>query len=58
MRLFLNDHYQFGISDANYASGTIGVFAHSLSDTPVTINFSNLLVRGLIVAPATGSPAP
>ena len=58
MRLFLNDHYQFSISDANYASGTIGVFAHSLSDTPVTISFSDLVVRELSLVLTAGTPAP
>jgi hypothetical protein len=58
MRFFLNDHYQFGINDANYASGTIGVFAYSISDTPVTINFSDLAVRKLNASPAPGTTAP
>lgn len=58
MRLFLNDRYQFSINDVNYASGTIGVFAQAASDTPVTINFSDLIVRELNVTPPTRTPRP
>jgi len=58
MRLFLNGRYQFTIADPNYASGTLGVFAQSASDTPVTVSFSNLVVRQLDLMPPTKTPHP
>jgi hypothetical protein len=54
MRLFLNDRFQFSISDANYLSGSLGVFAQSAGDTPVTVTFSELVVRDVKYIP----PAP
>ncbi len=45
MRLFLNGRYQFSISNANYLTGTIGVFINSAGDTPVIVSFSDLSVR-------------
>ncbi|MCJ7432095.1 MAG: hypothetical protein MUO77_01265 [Anaerolineales bacterium] len=58
MRLFLNGRYQFTIADPNYASGTLGVFAQSASDTPVTVNFSNLIVQQIELVPPTKTPHP
>jgi hypothetical protein len=58
MRLFLNGRYQFTIADPNYASGTLGVFAQSASDTPVTVNFSDLVVQQIDLAPPTKTPHP
>jgi hypothetical protein len=58
MRLFLNGRYQFTIDDPNYASGTLGVFAFSASDTPVTVNFSDLVVRQIDLVPPTKTPHP
>jgi len=58
MRLFLNGRYQFTIADPNYAGGTIGVFAQSASDTPVTVNFSDLVVQQLDLVPPTKTPHP
>ena len=58
MRLFLNDRYQFSITDLNYASGTLGVFASSVTDTPVTVSFSDLTIHELTIAPPTKTPIP
>jgi hypothetical protein len=58
MRFFLNDRYQFSITDANYPGGTIGVFARAAADTPVTVNFTDLVVRELEIAPPTRTPVP
>jgi hypothetical protein len=52
LRLFLNDRFQFSIVDANYASGGLGVFAHSTGDTPVTVTFSDLRVRDVDDSPS------
>lgn len=59
MRLFLNGRFQFSITDQNYASGTIGVFAHAESeDTPVTVSFSDLTIQKLTLSPPTKTPRP
>ena len=58
MRFFLNGRYQFTIADPNYASGTLGVFAQSAADTPVTVSFSNLVVRQIDLLPPTKTPHP
>jgi hypothetical protein len=47
IRLFLNGRYQFSISDLNLSSGTVGVFARAAGDTPVTVAFSDLVVRSV-----------
>jgi hypothetical protein len=58
MRFFLNGRYQFSVSDRNYLSGTLGVFARSLGDTPVTVTFSDLVVSEVTYIPATRTPLP
>ncbi len=58
MRLFINGHYQFSINDASYASGTIGVFARSAGDTPVVVNFTDLVVQDVTFSPPTRTPLP
>ena len=58
MRLFLNGRYQFTIDDPNYASGTLGVFAFSASDTTVTISFSDLVVQQIDLVHPTKTPQP
>jgi len=45
MRLFLNGRYQFGISNPNYPSGTIGVFVNSADETPIIVSFSRLTLQ-------------
>lgn len=54
MRLFLNGRYQFTVRNANHPSGTLGVFVRAGGDTPVTINFSDLVVQDVDYVP----PAP
>jgi hypothetical protein len=44
MRFFVNDEYQFTVTDPLLPSGLLGVFARSASDMAVTVNFSNLVV--------------
>ncbi len=58
MRFFLNGRYQFSASDATYASGAIGAFAHSSADTPVTVTFSDLSVYAVSYASPTATPTP
>jgi len=58
MRLFLNGRYQFSITDFNLSSGTVGVFARASGDTPVTVAFSDLVVRSVGYTPPTRTPNP
>jgi hypothetical protein len=55
---FLNDHYQFSVSDKNYPAGALGVFAQSTGDTPVTVTFSNLIIYNVSYALPTATPHP
>ena len=45
MRFFLNGHHQFTVNDPVMPSGTLGVFVRASEDSPITISFSNLVVR-------------
>jgi hypothetical protein len=58
MRLFLNGRYQFTVRNPNYRSGTIGVFARAAGDTPVTINFSDLVIQEVDYAPPPATLTP
>lgn len=44
MRLFLNDRFQFSVTDVAFSSGAIGLFARGAGDTPVSVTFSDLTV--------------
>lgn len=56
LRFFLNDRYQFSAADFNLASGAVGVFVRAAGDTPVTVAFSDLLVRSVHYTPPTPTP--
>jgi hypothetical protein len=45
MRFFINDQFQFTVTDPLLKSGNLGVFARSMGETAVTVNFSDLIVR-------------
>jgi hypothetical protein len=47
MRLFLNDFYQFSVSDPVMPSGSLGFFVRASEDSPVTISFSDLIIRAV-----------
>jgi hypothetical protein len=47
MRFFLNGHYQFTADDPALPSGTLGVFVRASEDSPITISFSDLIVRAV-----------
>jgi len=47
MRFFINDQYQFTVTDPLLQSGNLGVFARSMGETAVTVNFSDLIIRQL-----------
>jgi len=58
LRFFLNRRYQFSATDFNLASGAVGVFARAAGETPVTITFSDLVVRSVDYLPPTKTPVP
>lgn len=58
MRLFLNGHYQFSVTDANYSSGALGVFVQSAGDSAVTVSFSDLSIQDVTFIPPTRTPQP
>jgi hypothetical protein len=47
MRFFINDQFQFEISDPMIPIGGIGVFARAAGETAVTVNFSDLVVYAI-----------
>lgn len=47
LRFFLNDVFQFSARDATFQTGKIGLFARQAADTPITVNYSNLVIRSI-----------
>ncbi len=47
MHFFINDQHQFTVSDPLLQSGNVGLFARSMGETAVTVNFSDLVVMKL-----------
>jgi hypothetical protein len=45
MRFFLNGHYQFTADDPTIPSGSLGVFVRASDDSPITVSFTDLIVR-------------
>ena len=45
MRFFVNDIYQFSVRDPLWTSGKIGLLARAAGSTPLTVSFSNLIIR-------------
>jgi hypothetical protein len=58
LRLFLNGRFQFAVNDASFGNGTIGLFASSSGDTPVTVNFTDLIVQDVNYSLPTRTPMP
>lgn len=59
LRFFINDVYQFSVSDPAFPRGLLGLYAQSAGSTALTVNFSNLIVQeisGVPVLPATPTP--
>jgi hypothetical protein len=57
-RFFLNDRYQFTVSDTNYPVGGVGVFVQAGGQTPAVVTFSDLAIFQLAADAAAGTPAP
>jgi len=47
LRFFLNDVFQFSARDSIFQSGKIGLFARQAADTPITVSYSNLVIRSI-----------
>ncbi len=47
MRFFLNGRYQFSVDDPVFPSGSLGFFVRASQDTPVTVSFTDLIVRAV-----------
>lgn len=47
LRVFLNGRFLFSARDPLFPSGRLGVYARSAGNTPVSISFSDLIVRRL-----------
>jgi hypothetical protein len=45
MQFFINDEFQFAVTDRVLHSGMIGIFARSAGETAVTVSFSDLIVH-------------
>jgi len=58
LRLFLNGRFQFAVNDASFGNGTIGLFASSSGDTPVTVNFTDLILQDVNYSLPTRTPLP
>jgi hypothetical protein len=58
LRLFLNGRFQFAVNDPSYSNGTVGFFARSAGDTPVTVNFTDLILQEVSFDLPTRTPLP
>lgn len=57
-RFFLNERYQFTVSDSNYAAGGVGVFVQAGGQTPAVVTFSDLAIYRLATNSGVLTPAP
>ncbi len=56
-RYFLNDRYQFAVTDKNYVAGGIGVFVEARGETPVVVTFADLRVYQLGLQDSSATPS-
>jgi hypothetical protein len=47
LRFFVNGYYQFGVRDPAWTGGTLGLFARSAADPPLSVSFSDLVVQAI-----------
>jgi hypothetical protein len=47
IRFFINDQYLFSIRDPVLGEGTLGVFVRTSGETAISVNFSDLVIRGV-----------
>jgi len=53
LRLFLNDRHQFSVRDPLFWQGTLGFFAQSDGNDPLTVSFAELVVYAVSAATPT-----
>ena len=58
MRLFLNDRYQFSVTDPKFPIGAFGVFVRSNGDEAVSVTFSDFDVYDVNYTLPTKTPLP
>jgi hypothetical protein len=58
MRFYLDDRYQFTVSDSALHSGTLGFFAYANGTTPVAVSFSDLKVYSVFYVSPTPTLTP
>jgi hypothetical protein len=58
MRLFLNDRYQFSVTDPKFPIGAFGVFVRSTGDEAVSVTFSDFEVYDVNYTLPTKTPLP
>lgn len=58
MRLFLNERFQFSVTEPTFPIGAFGVFVRSNGETPTTVLFSDLAVYDVNYTPPTKTPLP
>lgn len=47
LRFFLNGRYQFSVDDPVFPSGSLGFFVRAAGDTPITVSFTDLVIRAV-----------
>jgi hypothetical protein len=45
IRFFINGEYLFSISDTVLLEGALGAFVRTAGDEPMSVNFSDLVIR-------------
>jgi hypothetical protein len=58
LRFFLNGRYQFSVFDRTFSNGTLGFFARSNGENPLSVNFSDLTVSAVSFASPTPTVTP
>ena len=57
LRFFINDYYQFSVSNLTWLSGQIGLFARSESETTLSVSFSDLKIYELTTEASNNTTA-
>lgn len=47
LRFFVNEVFQFSARDSILTSGKVGIFARQAAETPLTVSFSDLVIRSI-----------
>lgn len=47
LRVFVDDQFQFLVRDTVFPGGQVGVFARAAGNTPLTVNFSHMVIQSI-----------